>query len=97
MDFRNPQREHPPRPIDGTAGEKVESLKLLSVHITDKLKWSTHRDSVVKKLQQRLFNLRRLKKEEVIRNTHKLLQMHNREHPVGLYHRLIRQLPRPQP
>ena len=30
-------------------------------------------------------------------NTHKLLQMHNREHPVGLYHRLVRQLHRPQP
>jgi hypothetical protein len=28
----------------------------------DKLKWSTHTDSVVKKAQQRLFNLRRLKK-----------------------------------
>jgi hypothetical protein len=32
------------------------------VHITDNLKWSTHTDSVVKKAQQRLFNLRRLKK-----------------------------------
>ena len=28
----------------------------------DKLKWSTHTDDVVKKTQQRLFNLRRLKK-----------------------------------
>jgi hypothetical protein len=46
--------------------EKVES-----VHITDKLKMSTHTDSVVKKAQQRvwvkkaqerLFNSRRLKK-----------------------------------
>uniref|UniRef100_A0AAZ3NTU4 Alkylated DNA repair protein AlkB homologue 8 N-terminal domain-containing protein n=1 Tax=Oncorhynchus tshawytscha TaxID=74940 RepID=A0AAZ3NTU4_ONCTS len=32
------------------------------VHITDKLNWSTHTDSIVKKAQQRLFNLRRLKK-----------------------------------
>ena len=32
------------------------------VHVTDKLKWSTHTGSVVKKAQQRLFNLRRLKK-----------------------------------
>ena len=29
----------------------------------------------------------------VTKNTHRLLQMHNREHPVGLYHRLVRQLP----
>ena len=41
--------------------EKVESFKFLGVHITDKLKWSIHTDSVVKKAQQRLFNLRRLK------------------------------------
>jgi hypothetical protein len=42
--------------------KKVESSKFLGVDITDKLKWSTHTDSVVKKAQQRLFNLRRLKK-----------------------------------
>ena len=42
--------------------ERVESFKFLSVHIPDKLKWSTHTDSMVKKVQERLFNLRRLKK-----------------------------------
>jgi hypothetical protein len=60
----------------------------------DKLKWSTHTDSVVKKAQQPQ------EAEEirlVTKNTHKLLQMHNREHPVGLYHRLVRQLLRPEP
>ena len=31
----------------------------------------------------------------VTKNTHKPLQMHNREHPVGLYHRLVQQLLRP--
>ena len=39
----------PPIHIEGTAVEKVESFKFLSVHTTDKLKWSTHTDSVVKK------------------------------------------------
>ena len=29
-------------------------------------------------------------------NPDKLLQMHNREHPVGLYYHLVRQLLRPQ-
>ncbi|XP_055776853.1 carboxypeptidase N catalytic chain isoform X2 [Salvelinus fontinalis] len=62
VDFRKKQREHPPIHIDGTVVEKVESFKFLGVHITDKLNWSTHTDSVVKKAQQRLFNLRRLKK-----------------------------------
>ena len=61
MDFRKQQREHPPIHIDGTVVE-VESFKFLGVHITDKLKWSTHTDSMVKKAQQRLFNHRRLKK-----------------------------------
>jgi hypothetical protein len=42
--------------------EKVEIFKFLGVHITDKLKWTTHTDSVVKKAQQSLFNLRRLMK-----------------------------------
>jgi hypothetical protein len=40
----------------------VESLKFLGIHIIDKMKWSTHTDSMVKKAQQCLFNLRRLKK-----------------------------------
>uniref|UniRef100_A0A4W5MJ42 Reverse transcriptase domain-containing protein n=1 Tax=Hucho hucho TaxID=62062 RepID=A0A4W5MJ42_9TELE len=62
VDFRKQERAHPPIHIDGTVVEKVESFKFLGVHITDKLKWSTHIDSVVKKVQQRLFNLRRLKK-----------------------------------
>jgi hypothetical protein len=42
--------------------EKVERFKFLGVHFTDKLKWSTHTDSMVKKAQQSLFNLRRLNK-----------------------------------
>ena len=46
----------------------------------------------MKKAQQRLFNLRRLKKFGLSPKAHKLLQMHNREHPVGLYLRLVRQL-----
>ena len=49
VDFRKQQREHPPIHIDGTVVEKLESIKFLGVHITDKLKWSTHTDSVVKK------------------------------------------------
>jgi hypothetical protein len=40
---------HPPIYIDGTAVKKMESFKFLDVHITDKLNWSTHTDSVVKR------------------------------------------------
>ena len=62
VDVRKQQREHLLIHIDGTAVEKVEGFKFIGIHITDKLKWSTHIDSVVKKAQQRLFNLGRLKK-----------------------------------
>ena len=57
----NSRGDAPSIHIEGTAVEKVKSFKFLGVHITDKLKWSTHTDSVVKKVQQRLFNLRRQK------------------------------------
>ena len=53
VDFRKQQREHSPIHIEGSVVEKVESFKFLGVHITDKLEWSTHIDSVVKKAQQR--------------------------------------------
>jgi hypothetical protein len=75
--FRKQQREHPPIHIDWTAVEKVERCKFLGVHITDKLKWSTHADSVGKKAHQHLFNLRRLKKFGLSPKTLKLLQMYN--------------------
>ena len=68
VDFRKQQREHPPIHIDGTAVEKVESFQFLCVHITD---------CVVKKAQQRLFNLRRLKKFVLAPETLKLLQTYN--------------------
>ena len=78
--------------------EKVESFKF---------PWRTHQG------QAEMFHLHRQRDEEgatvpfqpqeaeeirlVTKSTHKLLQMHNREHPGGLYHRLVRQLLRPQP
>ena len=40
----------------------MESFKFLGVHINKKLKWFTHTDTVVKKAQLCLFNLRKLKK-----------------------------------
>ena len=54
VDFRKQHWEHHPIHINGTAVEKVERFKFLGIHITDKLKWSTHTDSVGKKAQQPL-------------------------------------------
>ena len=52
----------PPILIDGAVVEQVESFKFLGVHITNKLEWSKHTKTVVKKAQQSLFPLRRLKR-----------------------------------
>ena len=46
------QREQPCIYIDGSLVERVVSFKFLGVHITDKLNWSTHTDSIVKKAQK---------------------------------------------
>ena len=75
VNFRKQQREHPPIHIDGTVVEMVVSFKYLGVHITDKLNWSTHTDSVVKKAQQQPQEAEEI--WLVTKSTHKLLQMHN--------------------
>ncbi len=62
MDFRRQKREHTPIIIDRTPVEQVSSFKFLGVTITEDLTWSAHTDAVLKKAQQRLFFLRRLRK-----------------------------------
>jgi hypothetical protein len=47
---------------DGAVVEQVESFKFLGVHITNKLSWSKHTKTVMKRAQQYLFPLGRLKK-----------------------------------
>jgi hypothetical protein len=42
--------------------EQVKSFKFLGVHITNKLTWSMHTKTVVKRARQHLFSLRRLKR-----------------------------------
>ena len=97
VDFKKKQKGAPPIHIEVTAVEKVESFKFLGIHITDKLKWSTHTDSMSEEGAKA--PLQPQEAEEiwlVTQNPDKLLQMHNREHSVGLYHSLVRQLHRPQ-
>ena len=47
--------------IDGVVVEQVESFKFLGVHMSNKLTWSKHTKTVVKRARQNLFPLRRLK------------------------------------
>ena len=54
--------EHAPILLNGAAVEQVESFKFLDVHITFKLSWSKHTKTVVKRVRQHLFPLRRLKR-----------------------------------
>ena len=54
--------EHAPILIDVAVVEQVESFKFLGVHITNKLTWSKHTNTVMKRAQQNLFPLRTLKR-----------------------------------
>ena len=48
-------RKQAPINIDGTVVEWVESFKFFGVHINNKLSWSKHTKTVVKKALQSLF------------------------------------------
>ena len=62
VDYRKRRAEHAFVHIDGAVVELVESFKFLGVHITNKLSWSKHNKTVVKRKQQHHFPLRRLKR-----------------------------------
>uniref|UniRef100_A0A4W5L0P8 Reverse transcriptase domain-containing protein n=1 Tax=Hucho hucho TaxID=62062 RepID=A0A4W5L0P8_9TELE len=59
VDYRKRRTEHTPIVIDGAVVEQVESFKF---HITNKLEWSKHTKTVVKRARQSLFPLRKLKR-----------------------------------
>ena len=62
MDYRKRRTEYNPILIDWAVVEQVESFKFLCVHITNKLEWSKHTKTVVKRARQSLFPLRKLKR-----------------------------------
>eukprot|EP00061_Rhincodon_typus_P013521 g39931.t1 len=62
IDFRKKGGEHTPIYIDGTEVERVKSINFLGVTITDDLSLTSHINATVKKTQQCLFFLRRLRK-----------------------------------
>ena len=57
MDYRKRRTEHASILINRAVVEQVESFKFLDVHITNKLEWSKHTKTVVKRA--RLFPLRK--------------------------------------
>ena len=60
--YRKRRTEHVPILIDGAVVEQVESFQFLGVHINNKLEWSKHTKTVVKRARQSLFPLRKLKR-----------------------------------
>jgi hypothetical protein len=90
VDYRKRRAEQSPIKIDKDEVEWVESFKFLDV-ITNKLSWSKYTKTVLKKAQQHLCPLRRLKRfgmgPQILK---KLLQLHHRDHPDRLHNRLVR-------
>ena len=68
---------------DGAAVEQVERFKFLGVHVTNKLTWSKHTKTVVKRAWQSLFPLRRQKIWQWSSDHQKVLQLHHREQLVA--------------
>jgi hypothetical protein len=58
VDYRNRRAKQSSINVDGAVVEWVESFKLFCVHITNKLSWSKHTKSVMKRTQQHHFPLR---------------------------------------
>lgn len=63
IDFR--RTGHLPLHIHGEAVESVERLKSLGVTLSNRLTWTSNTSSLVKKAQQRLFFLGKLKQEQL--------------------------------
>ena len=62
VDYRKRSTEYVPILIDRAVVEQVESFKFLGVHINNKLDWSKHTKTVVKRARQSLFPLRNIKR-----------------------------------
>ena len=62
VDYRERRTEHAIILIEGALLERVESFKFLGVHITDDLSMSKHTNTVMKRAEQNIFPLRRLKR-----------------------------------
>ena len=60
--YKKRRTEYAPILIEGAVVEQIGSFKFLGVHTTNKLTWSKHTKTVVKRSRQNLFSLRRLKR-----------------------------------
>jgi len=85
VDSRKTKRcTHAPIHINGTEVERVSSFRFLGVLVSEVLSWTLSFSTLVKKLHQHLFFLRRLKKvhmsPQILMN---FLLLHHREYPTN--------------
>ena len=60
LDFRSKSNTPEPVVLKGSIVERVSSYKYLGVMIDDRLNWHTHVDSLIKRLNSRMYCLRKL-------------------------------------
>ena len=60
IDFRKTHCDHQNVVIDNEIVEQVENYKYLGVHVNNKLDWSVHTSTVISKINQRMFFVRKL-------------------------------------
>ena len=62
VNYRRKEHQFDAITINGETVERVKDFKFLGVTISEDLTWDSHTDHIVKKAQQRLYHLRRLRK-----------------------------------
>ena len=62
VDFRMPTKSSPPILIKHVEVERVSTYKYLGSVLDEKLAWTAHVDSIIKKLNSRMFCLRKLER-----------------------------------
>jgi hypothetical protein len=94
VDYRKRRTEHAPILINRAVVEQLESFKFLGVHINNKLEWSKHTKTVMKRARQSLFPLRKLKRFGMCPQNLKRFYSCNIESilPDWLHHCLVGQL-----
>jgi hypothetical protein len=89
VDYKKRRAEQARINMDETEVECVESFKVLGLHITNKLSWSKHTKTVVKRARQHLFPLR---PENIWHGSPILKSFTATPSRAWLHHRLIWQL-----
>ncbi len=84
--------------INNKEVERVNKINFLRLHITKNLTWTLNSSHLVKKAQQSLFFMGKLKKAKLPSQLRKFLQELNREHSLPLRHlSVVHQLPCREP